>query len=178
MKTETKLIYDRIHDIQQRLEQRFEATGKDETEPFYKHRFVAELMEEVQLIAQKDQHICHSHKGESTAYIDRHLVKNVLLNLLSNAIKYSAEGEDIELITKRVNGLFTIQVKDRGIGIPEEEQERIFGRFFRASNAVNIKGSGLGLTIVKRYLELMDGTITFTSNPQGGTVFKVKIPQP
>ena len=53
MKTETQLIYERIHDIQQRLEQRFEATGKDETEPFYKHRFVAELLEDMKLIVEK-----------------------------------------------------------------------------------------------------------------------------
>ena len=53
MKTETQLIYDRIHDIQQRLEQRFEATGKDETEPFYKHRFVAELLEDMKSIVEK-----------------------------------------------------------------------------------------------------------------------------
>jgi hypothetical protein len=53
MKTETQLIYERIHDIQQRLEQRFEQTGKDETEPFYKHRFVAELLEDLKLIVEK-----------------------------------------------------------------------------------------------------------------------------
>ena len=52
MKTETQLIYDRIHDIQQRLEQRFEATGKDETEPFYKHRFVAELLEDIKVVVE------------------------------------------------------------------------------------------------------------------------------
>ena len=52
MKTETQLIYERIHDIQQRLEQRFEATGKDETEPFYKHRFVAELLEDIKWMVE------------------------------------------------------------------------------------------------------------------------------
>jgi len=69
MKTETQLIYDRIHDIQQRLEQRFEATGKDETEPFYKHRFVAELMEDIKG-AIKDISWGNQPSGQTDKFID------------------------------------------------------------------------------------------------------------
>jgi two-component system sensor kinase FixL len=67
-------------------------------------------------------------------------------------------------------------VIDQGIGIPEKDIENIFERFFRANNAINIQGTGLGLNIVKRYVELMAGDINFTSKEGSGTEFKVTIP--
>jgi hypothetical protein len=69
MKTEAQLIYERIHDIQQRLEQRFEQTGKDETEPFYKHRFVAELLEDLKG-AIEDIGNCKELSGQTDKFID------------------------------------------------------------------------------------------------------------
>ena len=67
-------------------------------------------------------------------------------------------------------------MKDGGIGIPKDDQEHLFERFFRGGNVTNIQGTGLGLNIVKRYLDLMQGTIHFTSEP-GNTVFTVDLPQ-
>jgi signal transduction histidine kinase len=67
-------------------------------------------------------------------------------------------------------------VKDLGIGIPKEDQKHLFDRFFRASNAGNIQGTGLGLNIVKRYVDLLSGEITFTSEYGKGTTFHVSIP--
>ena len=69
-----------------------------------------------------------------------------------------------------------IKVKDSGIGIPQEDQEHLFQRFFRGHNASNIQGTGLGLNIVARYVELMNGTITFESKSEKGTIFIIKLP--
>lgn len=138
--------------------------------------FIAEVREEVSLM-RKGQVIEHQHEGDKIAEIDPHLVKNILINLLSNAIKYSPETEAVQLITEKRNGSLKIQVIDRGIGIPEEEQRQLFSRFFRASNANTIQGTGLGLTIVKRYIDLMNGSISFTSKENEGTTFVVEIPQ-
>lgn len=139
--------------------------------------FVDDVSEEVKIMAGPEQEVFKKHTGDQKVLIDPHLVKNILINLLSNAIKYSPKGEDVDVISEKTKGHLIINVKDRGIGIPEEDQKHMFTRFFRASNAINIKGTGLGLTIVQRYLELMDGTITFVSNSTDGTTFTIKIPQ-
>ncbi|MDP4666066.1 MAG: ATP-binding protein [Flavobacteriaceae bacterium] len=70
-----------------------------------------------------------------------------------------------------------MSVRDEGIGIPEEEQKHMFERFFRANNATNIQGTGLGLNITKKYIDLMRGSITFNSEEGKGTTFIVAIPQ-
>ena len=72
--------------------------------------------------------------------------------------------------------IVTVSVKDNGIGIPAEAQKDMFDKFFRAKNATNIQGTGLGLNIVKRYVELMDGTIGFISKEHEGTTFTVEFP--
>ena len=97
-----------------------------------------------------------------------------MFNLLSNAIKYSEK--DVECILKKEDTSVVIQICDRGIGIPLEDQEHIFSRFFRAQNVENIQGTGLGLNIVKRYLELLGGDINFESVPYEGTTFTINLP--
>ena len=139
--------------------------------------FIEEVLEEISVTKKEGQSIVHQHLAKQEILIDPHLVKNVLLNLLSNAIKYSDEGSKIELFTKASEKELIIKVTDRGVGIPEEDQKHMFSQFFRASNVSHIKGNGLGLTIVKRYLELMNGTISFVSQPNVGTTFTVTIPQ-
>lgn len=108
---------------------------------------------------------------------DAGILRNIMFNLISNASKYSPEQKKI-LITceRRANRIF-FHVKDEGFGIPNEDQKHLFDRFFRASNAGNIQGTGLGLNIVKRYVELLQGDISFTSEFQKGSVFSVDIPQ-
>ena len=116
-------------------------------------------------------------KGEEIEmYSDPKLIKNIFLNLISNAIKYSNEGSKIEIAAKRQNGQVQIDVTDEGLGIPEDEQKNIFTRFYRAGNATNIQGTGLGLHIVKKYVELMNGQITFRSKLNVGTTFTLKLP--
>jgi signal transduction histidine kinase len=138
---------------------------------------VTSVLEEIKLATKKDQHIFHHHSGKSIAIVNEHLAKNILLNLLSNAIKYSSTGKNIDLTSEINRESVTIKVKDRGIGIPQADHEHMFTRFFRATNVIAIQGTGLGLTIVKRYLDLMNGTISFVSKEHEGSTFRVEIPQ-
>ena len=100
------------------------------------------------------------------------------MNLLSNALKYSPEKTDIIIKIKEEEHFILLKVKDFGIGIPKGEQAKLFQRFFRAKNALNIQGTGLGLNIVKQYATLMNGSITFKSKENKGTTFTVKLPKP
>ncbi len=108
--------------------------------------------------------------------IDPMLFKNTCINLISNAIKYSNEDTEIDLMVQAQPASLVFSVKDKGIGIPEKEQRNLFERFFRAQNAMNIQGTGLGLNIIKRYVEMMDGVIIFSSKEGVGSIFTVEIP--
>lgn len=112
-----------------------------------------------------------------TVKLDDQLLRNILINLVSNAIKYSPENSEIKIsIINQINSI-QIQVKDQGIGIPEEDQHHLFERFFRANNASNIQGTGLGLNIVKKYTELIGAEINFTSQLNQGSTFTLTIPK-
>ena len=108
--------------------------------------------------------------------VDTQLLRNILNNLLSNAIKYSPESTNVDCTLSYQPAAVDIQVRDRGIGIPPEEQQHLFERFFRASNTAGISGTGLGLSIVKRYLDLMGGQIRLSSNTGEGSTFTVTLP--
>jgi PAS domain S-box-containing protein len=138
--------------------------------------YIQHLVDEMSLISKINQNIVHFHEGDNHITADEHLLKNIIINLLSNGIKYSPEGKNVELHTQYTTAKISIQVKDYGIGIPAEDQKSMFTRFFRAHNVTNIQGTGLGLTIVKRYLDLMDGKIWFESKEGEGTTFFVEIP--
>ena len=110
--------------------------------------------------------------------LDPKLTRYIISNLLSNAIKYSHEDQTIAVKIQDDNKKVSLSVIDQGIGIPFEEQKNMFQRFFRAKNSLNIKGTGLGLTIVKQYTELMGGTICFSSEKDKGSVFTVEFRKP
>ncbi|HAE67085.1 MAG TPA: PAS domain-containing sensor histidine kinase [Sphingobacterium sp.] len=134
-----------------------------------------EITEEMQMICKKNQHIVYQHTGEIGHFtLDPNLLKNALVNLISNAIKYSGEDTLIEFTTCIDEEGCLISVKDNGIGIPEEDQVHLFEPFFRAHNTGNIPGTGLGLNIVKRYIELMEGQMEFESEEHKGTSFRVR----
>lgn len=137
-----------------------------------------EIAEEMQLICKKDQHIVYQHTGlKGDFFLDPHLLKNSIINLISNAVKYSGENTYIEFLTEIDGDTCTITVKDNGIGIPYEDQKNLFEPFFRAHNTGNIPGTGLGLNIVKRYVELMDGELTYWSAINQGAKFKLTFKQ-
>jgi PAS domain S-box-containing protein len=133
---------------------------------------IAEVKDETTLIVKENQEIIiDSAMDDLKVHSDQHILKNILFNLVSNAIKYSSK--DIKVKIDKKDGQFEIQVIDEGIGIPEEEQKYLFTRFFRSSNVTNIQGTGLGLTIVKRYLDIIKGDITFKSIHEQGTTFTI-----
>ena len=107
----------------------------------------------------------------SIVYLDPDMFRHILTNLLSNAIKYSPEGSVINVLTKRQGSTFMLKVSDHGIGIPDGEKGDVFNRFIRGSNAVHIQGTGIGLSIVKKYTEMMNGHIEVTSKEHEGTAF-------
>jgi PAS domain S-box-containing protein len=143
----------------------------NDAEPFNMKEFMAEMATEMQAIARNGQKIVQSHAGAETVSLDRKLLKNVLFNLLSNAIKFSGDDKTIELHSEFKNDRLKISVKDHGIGISKADQEHLFERFFRGRNATYIQGTGLGLNIVAKYIELMDGAIDFESIENKGTTF-------
>lgn len=139
--------------------------------------FAQNITDELQALCQEGQTIVPSvNTKEKIITTDQNIIKNILYNLISNAIKYSNEGQEIHFNSTLGNNILTIEVVDFGIGIPESEQKNLFSRFFRAKNATNIKGTGLGLNIVRSYLDLLKGNINFESQENIGTKFIVKIP--
>lgn len=134
---------------------------------------VADVIQGVQHMLKKGQHISCRHVGTNTVTLDPSMMKHIITNLLSNAIKFSPEGSEIELTTEQNGETFILSVKDNGIGIPAEDQENLFKRFFRSSNVTNIQGTGLGLHIVSKYAELMNGTIECNSEEGKGTEFTI-----
>lgn len=135
-----------------------------------------DIIEDLDGIIKSDQKIWVNAKVDSTIKTDKRTIRNVLFNLISNAIKYSPDDGTIECNLDKTRKHMIITIKDDGIGIPEEEQKYIFTRFFRATNVENIQGTGLGLTIVKRYLDLLGGEITFESASDMGSTFRIKLP--
>jgi len=138
--------------------------------------YLNEIVREMQTMIKPGQEILYQHQGiEMKVLLDRNVTRGILMNLLSNAVKYSPENCSIWLNTFLGEDELVIEVIDQGLGIPEEEQKHIFDRFFRAVNALHIEGTGLGLHIVKKYVEMMNGTIDFVSVSKG-TSFTVKVP--
>ena len=137
-------------------------------------KFSEEIIEEMQPIAKQNQHIVYQHSGDNAnVTLDANLLKNAIINLISNAIKYSGENTFIEFNTYTNNGTCIIEVKDNGIGIPDEEQKHLLEPFFRANNTGKIPGTGLGLNIVRQYAQLMNGDITWKSKLDEGTLFRL-----
>lgn len=134
------------------------------------------VIDEVKGLLQDGQKIKHTSDQVYILHTDKRVLKNILFNLISNAIKYSPKHSDIFCHMSHTDQDLVIQITDKGIGIPEEEQKYLFERFFRASNVETIQGTGLGLNIVKRYVELLKGTINFESELGKGTQFTIKIP--
>lgn len=153
--------------------------GKIRAEPagFEVREFLDDVVEDMRSLAKSGQQIhCEYDNGE-TFVSDKRLLKNILINLLSNAVKFSPEGADIWLRAAHLpGGGLTIAVKDQGIGISREDQQHLFSSFFRGGNALNIEGTGLGLHIVKRYVDLLGGDVHLESAIGEGTCITMELP--
>lgn len=135
------------------------------------------LILELDLLLKPGQQIRFDNAIQQAIQVDRSLLKSILANLISNAIKFSNANATITISSAVAHDHLTISVADNGIGIPEHDKVHLFKRFFRAKNAVNIEGTGLGLHIVNKYLELMNGRIEMTSTLNKGSTFTIYIPQ-
>ena len=138
--------------------------------------FLDDVLEEIKIGLKQGQTIQFIQEGSHEFATDMRLLKNILINILGNAIKFSPENGVIVLQVNNNGSCLLLSVKDQGIGILEKDQQHLFNSFYRGSNAVNIEGTGLGLHIVKRYVDLLNGTITLTSEARKGTVVTIQLP--
>jgi len=132
---------------------------------------------EMQNIAKTQQRITFLHEGYNIFNTDCSILKKILINLLSNAIKFSPENSLIEIKSILQDNQLSIQIMDKGIGISQEDQKHLFERFFRAENAINIKGTGLGLHIVGKFVEMLHGSIHIDSQLGEGTTITLTFSQ-
>ena len=131
---------------------------------------------EVQGLRKAGQHIELDLQEPGPLWLDASLLHKIVVNLLSNALKYSGENTTITVRASGQQHWLTLSVRDEGMGISREDQAHLFERFFRARNASNVPGTGLGLYIIARYLELMGGTIALQSELDQGTTVTIVIP--
>lgn len=139
--------------------------------------FCKEVINHVQLTAA-DTHSIHLYSDDDrlSAHLDANLMRRVMMNLLSNAVKYSPKGGEVGVHVTHHDGQAVIRVVDSGIGIPKEDQERLFQTFQRASNVETIPGTGLGLMIAKQAVEAHGGSIHLTSEVGVGTTITISFP--
>lgn len=124
----------------------------------------------IALTAQLASHECRVQADPS-------LLERALENLVENALRHTPAGGSVQVLGSRAGDLVSIQVRDTGEGIPPEERDRVFDRFYRTpSSSVEDRGSGLGLAIVRRAVELHRGSIRIESAPGGGSVFALLLP--
>lgn len=140
------------------------------------HELIHDTTETMQGLLKKGQEFMYQHSGPVKANSDKNLLKNILINLLTNAIKFSDEGKPIIIKSSTDGDTATVSIRDEGIGISADDQEHLFSSFFRAKNAVNIQGTGMGLHIVKRYVDLLGGVVHLQSILNEGTTISFKIP--
>ncbi len=137
---------------------------------------VKRLIEDANIILKEGQSIeFESDSGTIELCQDRKVIDIIVRNVLYNAIKYSEKGTVIKMSVKKDNQL-KIAIKDQGIGIPKDAQEYVFDRFYRAKNALHIKGTGIGLNIVKRHMEKLNGSVKLSSQVHKGTTVTIKLP--
>jgi len=148
-------------------EGKVEVTSKE----FDFNEHIVNLTQDMQGILKKGQSFSFQHNGSNIVTLDTTLLKHIIMNLISNAIKFSPENAIIEINSQVENDFIKLSVRDKGIGISKEDQTHLFERFYRAGNAAHIKGTGLGLYIVSKYVEIMNGRIICNSELEKGTEF-------
>ncbi|MEO6820124.1 MAG: PAS domain-containing sensor histidine kinase [Ginsengibacter sp.] len=134
---------------------------------------VNRLIHEMSEMFKPGQIINYEHTGEENAEMDEVMFKNIMINLLSNAIKFSPDKKNIFIKTAISDAHFTFLIKDEGIGIAKKDRAHVGEIFFRADNATNIPGTGLGLHIVARYVEMLDGKMQIKSELDEGTEIRL-----
>lgn len=146
-------------------------------QPLMLKSFCKNLVAEIQLSIGKKHRIDFTYSGQVTSvYLDEKLLIQILNNLLINAIKYSPQETLVRFSCTCQQQEIIFEIQDEGIGIPVEDQKRLFESFHRAKNVGNIPGTGLGLTIVQKSVNLHNGNISLVSQVGVGTTFQVRLP--
>jgi signal transduction histidine kinase len=145
-------------------------------EEFDLYELANNIVQELQQLTKDDQQINFTYTGKKQLFSDKKIIRNILTNLISNAVKFSNEKGQVSVNISGNEGTFLIEVSDNGIGISNEDKKHLFERFFRGKNATNIQGTGLGLNIVAKYVEVLNGKIAFESELEKGTKFSISIP--
>lgn len=130
--------------------------------------YVGDICKDLQTLAKPGQTIHYSHSGVQEVKTDPVLFGNIVRNIVTNSIKYSPENTPI-YVSSIVNSKIHVSVKDEGIGIPAADQKHLFERFYRASNAGSVQGTGLGLHIMKHYVQMLNGSVKLSSDVGKGT---------
>jgi signal transduction histidine kinase len=115
--------------------------------------------------------------GVTEFVADEARVRQILYNLLSNAVGFSKPGDIVRISCWREQGMMVFTVEDQGVGIPKDQQWRVFDRFESRSQGSGHRGAGLGLPIVKSLVELHGGTVSLDSETGRGTRFTVRLPE-
>lgn len=140
-------------------------------------KVINEVVYNANMLLKEGQQINYPENiDDYSLYQDEKIIELMFSNLLNNAIKYSPENSIIDLSIKQDKTNTTFKVKDSGIGIPEKDKKSIFERYFRAENVISTQGTGIGLNIVKSYLEYLGGIIFFESKEHVGSTFTVIFP--
>lgn len=137
----------------------------------------SDILEEVEISNRLQERIIFiSNCPSRQAYVDEKLLRSLITNLLSNAIKYSLDNTPIYFTITCESGQAIFTIKDQGIGIPPEDQKNLYQSFYRGKNVGDVSGTGLGLAVVKKCVELHGGSIAVESEVGVGTTFTVTIP--
>jgi len=137
---------------------------------------IRDTIEEMNPTLKDGQQIIFKNSRQNLITSDKNLIRNILFNLLSNAIKFSDPFGKIFVTASIKKNITYISIQDEGMGISEEDKKHLFSSFFRGRNVINIQGTGLGLHIVKRYVDLLKGTISLESKLGKGTHITFSIP--
>lgn len=176
IKTSVKELSDLLNDVL--LIEKFDSgkyeIAKDEVNL---SNYFKELMFKLQIGIGKNHHIQFNIKGElGIIHTDKKLFSQIINNILSNAFKYSDKASSVEVNVQTDDSYFYFSTKDTGIGMDEKTLSMIFDSFYRANNVTNIEGTGMGLSILKKSIDLLGGEISVESKTNQGSIFHVKLP--
>jgi len=140
-------------------------------------KIINEVVYNANMLLKRGQKInIPNNIDEYILYQDEMFLELALSNLINNAVKYSPQNTSIDIEVAAKNKNLEFKIIDQGIGIPEKDQKYIFNRYFRAENALNSQGTGIGLNIVKSHLENLGGSIQFSSKENVGSTFTFELP--
>lgn len=144
---------------------------------FHISRVINEVVYNANMILKEGQQIIYPENIDDLIMNqDEKILELILSNILNNAIKYSKQNTKIKLSVKQMKNETVFSIEDSGLGIPEQDIDKIFTRYFRAENVLHIQGTGIGLNLVKSHVENMGGSIFIKSEENKGTIVIVKLP--